>query len=223
MKYLAYDRTSTQKQHLDRGINEIMVFCQNNNIELFKNKVYTDKMTGKHFNRPNYEVVREILEPGDALIITEVDRLGRDKNEIMKQLSYYKENNIRVMILEIPTTLVDISEKDGELAHLIIGTINNVLTDVFASLAQEEMIKKKKRQREGIEAKKKRGEWEDYGRPRRMEYEKFRKEYRRVKDGKIRPFQLMKELGLTRSTFYRYKKQYDNENGIAQEERQKEE
>ena len=50
-KFVAYHRTSTKDQHLDRGINEITEYCKSNNIKLYKNKVYTDQKTGKNFIR----------------------------------------------------------------------------------------------------------------------------------------------------------------------------
>ena len=101
-----YHRTSTKEQHLDRGIQEITKFCENNNLPL--EKIYTDQQTGKNFNRPRYQVLKEdILRTGDTLIITELDRLGRNKQDTLKELQYYRDKQIRVMILEIPTTLQD--------------------------------------------------------------------------------------------------------------------
>ena len=42
MKYIAYHRTSTLEQHLERGIAEITQFCSDNSIQLYKGKVYCD-------------------------------------------------------------------------------------------------------------------------------------------------------------------------------------
>ena len=104
MKRYGYHRTSTREQHLDRGIKEITVYCEQNGLEL--EKIFTDQQTGKNFNRPRYQVLKEdVLRAGDELIITEVDRLGRNKQERLKELQYYRDNGIRVKILELPTTL----------------------------------------------------------------------------------------------------------------------
>ena len=46
-KYVAYHRTSTKDQHLDRGIAEIMKYCKDNEIPLYKNKVYTVNVNEK--------------------------------------------------------------------------------------------------------------------------------------------------------------------------------
>lgn len=201
-----YHRTSTQDQHLDRGIKEITDYCKANHIEL--SKIYTDQQTGKNFNRPRYQVLKEdILRAGDTLIVTELDRLGRNKKSTMKELQYYRDNNIRVMILELPTTCQDFSKLDNEMAKMLMETINNMLIELYAAMAESELNKKEKRQAEGIEAKKARGEWEDYGRPRALELDTFKTEYQRVISGELKPFQLMKELGLTKATYYRYVKQ----------------
>lgn len=71
-------------------------------------------------------------------------------------------------------------------------------------MAQAEIEKKEKRQREGIDAMKARGEWDNYGRPSVISDEDFAKEYQSVLDGKMRPFELMKKLKMTKSTYYRH-------------------
>ena len=203
MKRYGYHRTSTKEQHLDRGVAEITAYCEDNNLSL--EKIYTDQRTGKNFNRPRYTILKEdVLREGDELIITEVDRLGRNKADTLKELQYFKEVGIRVKILELPTTLMDVSHMDNSMARMVVETINNMLIELYAAMAEAEIEKKEKRQREGIQAKKDRGEWETYGRLRTMSLDDFAKEYEAVKKGKTRPCELMKKLGLTKPTYYRY-------------------
>lgn len=203
MKRYGYHRTSTKEQHLDRGIIEIQNYCSSNNLKL--EKIFTDQQTGKNFNRPRYQVLKEdVLRSGDELIITEVDRLGRNKQETLKELQYYRDNNIRVKILELPTTLMDISKLDNSMAQMLMETVNNMLIELYAAMAQAEIEKKEKRQKEGIQAKKERGEWDDYGRPATMKLEDFAHEYLKVESGELRPFELMRKLGMSKTTFYRY-------------------
>lgn len=72
------------------------------------------------------------------------------------------------------------------------------------------MKKKEKRQREGIDSKKARGEWDNYGRPAVMFLEEFVEHYQKVVSGEIRPFEMMKQLGMSKTTFYRYVKKNKN-------------
>ena len=203
MKRYGYHRTSTREQHLDRGFAEITAYCEQNQLEL--ERIFTDQQTGKNFNRPRYQVLKEdVLRSGDELIITEVDRLGRNKRDTLKELQYFRDHNIRVKILELPTTLMDISKLDNTMAQMLMETVNNMLIELYAAMAQAEIEKKEKRQREGIEAKKARGDWDDYGRPSAIDIEDFKIHYQRVIDGQMRPTELMKQLGISKSTYYRY-------------------
>ena len=135
MAYYGYHRISTKEQHLDRGIIEIKRFCENQKIKL--ESIFTDKITGKNFDRPRYTVlVEDVLRVGDTLIITELDRLGRNKQEILKQLRFLEEKGVRVMVLELPTTLFDLSQMENNLAKMMIETINNMMIELYASMAQ---------------------------------------------------------------------------------------
>ena len=207
MQIYGYHRTSTKEQHLDRGIQEIERYC--NEHEMALTNIFTDQETGKNFNRPRYTVlVEDVLRPGDILIVTELDRLGRNKYDTMQQIQRIKNMGVRLMVLELPTTLMDLSVMDNAMARMMLETINNMMLELYASMAQAELEKKEKRQREGIEAKKLRGEWDDYGRPCVMKQETFDENYKKVISGKMTPKQLRKSLGMTHSTFYRYRKTF---------------
>lgn len=204
--YYAYHRTSTTDQHLDRGIAELEAFCKANNIEL--EKIYTDQQTGKNFNRPRYQVLKEdILRSGDTLIITELDRLGRNKQDTLKELRYFQDKGIRVMILEIPTTTQDLSKLDNSMAKMIMETINNMLIELYATMAQAEIEKKEKRQREGIETKKARGEWEDYGRPKAQKPSNWEEVIAQWQNGEITAVKAMELTDTKKTTFYKLLKQ----------------
>ena len=207
MAVYGYHRTSTEEQNLDRGIKEITDYCKNNGLEL--RKIFTDKETGKNFNRPKYQTLREdILMQGDCLIITELDRLGRNKEATLKELQYFKDTGVRIMILELSTTLQNYSSMENSLADMMLETINNMLIEMYATFAHAEMVKRSKRQAEGIQAMKDRGEWDKYGRPEVIDFKKFSSEYKKVMDGELRPFECMKLLGMKKPTFYTYVKKF---------------
>lgn len=202
MKYIGYHRTSTKEQHLDRGLAEIKAYCEQNNIPL--KKIYTDQQTGKNFDRPRYTVMKEdVLEAGDVLIITELDRLGRSKKDTMREIQHYRDSGIRLMVLELPTTLMDLSKMDNSLQAMMLETINNMMLELYASMAQAEIEKKEKRQREGIKAKKDRGEWEDYGRPSIEKPDNWDIVIAQWKEKEITAVEAMKQLGLKKTSFYK--------------------
>lgn len=205
--FYGYHRTSTTDQHLDRGVKAISDYCAQNGITL--KKMVTDQQTGKNFDRPGYQGLKAYVDPGDVIILSELDRLGRNKQDTLKELQHFKDIGVRVMILEIPTTLVDYSVMGNEMASMIMETINNMLIEMYATFAHAEMQKREKRQKEGIEAMKVRGEWGKYGRPAVIGFEQFRREYQKVMDGQMKPFECMRKLGMTKPTFYRYRNQFN--------------
>ena len=89
--------------------------------ESWQDMVITDQQTGKNFNRPGYQVLKEdVLRSGDGLIISEVDRLGRNKQETLKELQYFRDMNVCVKILELLTTLMDFSKLDNAMAQMLM-------------------------------------------------------------------------------------------------------
>lgn len=202
-----YHRCSTKDQHLDRGEAELKnyfeTFCPSE-----KYKIFTDKVTGKKFDRTHYNILKELVEEGDIVVFTEMDRVGRNKQGILKELQYYKEMGVFTRVLEIPTTLINFNEMDNALARMMMETINNLLIEMYATFAHAEMEKKEKRQREGIEQMKLRGEWEKYGRPQLVTERQFKLAYKNVASGEITAVECMKQLGVCKTTFYNMRKKY---------------
>lgn len=212
--YYGYNRVSTREQHVDRGNKSIEDFCTIHGYPL--KKIYVDKQTGKDFDRINYKYLKyEVLREdcGDVLIIPEYDRLGR-ADHTKKELEYFKEKNIRVIFLDIPTTQMDFSTIDDSMARMIMTMINDMLISFYDCMARTELERRKKRQEEGIAAKKARGDWDDYGRPRIISKDEFATHYSRVVSGDIKSCQLQKELNMSTTTYFRYVKEYKNSHGM---------
>lgn len=166
-------------------------------------------MSGKNFDRPRYTVLKEdVLRSGDTLILYELDRLARNKKAIIEELKYYEDQDIRVMFLDIPTSTIDLPEESDSMNKLITDTINKIIIEIYAMQAESELQRKVKRQREGIEAKKARGEWDDYGRHRTMATAEFAKYYKKVEDGEIGSLELMRQLKMKKSTYFKYVNEY---------------
>ena len=201
-----YNRVSTKEQNLERGRKNIEDYCNKHNLNLVK--VYEDKQSGKNFNRPRYIVLKEdILRAGDILIIPEFDRLGR-ADETKKELEYFKSKNIRVIFLDIPTTQIDLDSMQDNMAKIIFDCINDMLISFYDLMAKYEYERREKRQKEGMQALKARGEWDKYGRPRVMSKEEFAIHYQQVLDGEITTMDLQRKLKIQRDTYFRYIREY---------------
>ena len=155
MATYGYHRISTRDQHLDRGIHEIQIFCKEHDLEL--ENIFTDQQTGKNFNRPRYTVlVEDVLREGDILLVTELDRLGRNKRDTMEQIRKLQSRDVRLMVLELPTTLMDLSKMDNSIERLMMETINNMMLELYASISESEIQKKEKRHLQVCQGKEKR-------------------------------------------------------------------
>lgn len=192
-----YARVSTSEQNLDRQ------------IETFKDmgadirEIITDKASGKNLERPGYQALKSaILRRGDTLVIKSLDRLSRNKADIKTELEFFKSNGIRLKVLDLPTTLIELPQEQS----WIFDMINNILIEVLSSIAEQERLTIRQRQREGIEAAKRKGkhlgrtaidypaEWETY--------------YAKWCNGDITAKEFMCRLGLKRTTFYKLVKKY---------------
>lgn len=139
-KYL-YIRVSTKEQ------NESRQLVLKEKYGLRTSDVFIDKKTGKNFNRPEYQKLKAELQKGDTLILMSLDRLGRNKEQALEELRELKQKGVRLIVDDLPTTQVE-DEKN----QLIIEMINNILIEVYTTLAEEELRRTKIRQRQGIEA-----------------------------------------------------------------------
>ena len=197
-RILGYARVSSREQNLDRQIQELRKYVDAEHI-------LTDKESGKNLNRPSYQALKGALglRNGDTLVITSLDRLSKNKADIKQELQWFKEQNIRLKILDLPTSLIEVPE--GQ--KWILDMIQNILIEVMASIAEQERLTIRKRQREGIEAARKKGK--HLGRPRCQIPEEMEEVYTLWKSGKITAKKAMVLLHMSSSTFYRKIKEYE--------------
>ena len=199
-KIYGYARVSTKDQNLDRQLIALREFG------IDDRDIIQEKASGKSLNREAYQTLRnQLLREGDTLVIVALDRLSRNKLHIKQELEYYRGRNIRVMVLDMPTTLCQVNE--GQ--EWIIEMINAILVEVLASLAEQERVKTLTRQAEGIEAAKLQGK--HLGRPKMKIPEGWDNIYMLWKSGEITAVEAMKRSGLKKSTFYKLAK-LTNEN-----------
>jgi DNA invertase Pin-like site-specific DNA recombinase len=136
-----YGRVSSADQNLARQLESAR---QYKNI----NEVFTDKQSGKNFDRKGYLEMKEVLNPGDEVVVHSLDRLGRNKEMIKEELAWFKANGIVVRILDVQTTLIEFPA--GQ--EWIMDMVNNILIEVLGSFAEQERENIRKRQAEGIAA-----------------------------------------------------------------------
>lgn len=205
----AYCRVSTTDQNMERQLVAIKQYATDINDK----NIFTDEKTGKNFDREHYKELKVILEhiskvssASDTieLIVEELDRLGRNADGIKKELMWFKEHNIIVRILEIPTTLMEVDKSN----RWVMEMVTNLLIEVYAQLAQAELEKRAKRQAEGIAIAKEKGLYTGR-KPIAINESLLETVYTKWKSGDITAVQAQKELNLKPNTFYRRVKEYE--------------
>ena len=175
-----YARVSSKEQNLDR---QLAAFAS---LGASEREIITDKQSGKDLDRPGYMALKTaMLRSGDTLVIKSLDRLSRSKADIKNELQYFKENNIRVKVLDLPTTLMELPE--GQ--EWVFEMVNNERRTI------------KQRQAEGIAAAKAKGK--KLGRPPVTYPENWKEVYSLWKAGTITAKTAMEQTGLKRNSFYK--------------------
>ena len=196
-----YARISTKDQKLDRQIDALRQYVPD------ERNIICEVKSGKDFSRPQYIALKEsMLREGDTLFIEDLDRLGRNKREIKRELEELRQMGVIVKILNVPTTLEDFS-KFGPLQKGIFDMVNNILIEVLGTMAEQELTIKKQRQHEGIAAAKARGK--HLGRPVISYPQNWLDIYTRWKQHKITAKTAMETMNLKRTTFYSLVKKHE--------------
>ena len=195
-----YARVSTEEQNLDRQILALREYVKEENI-------IVDKASGKNFQRPGYQALKGVmgLRKGDTLYIMSLDRLSRNKNDIKEELQWFKNNNINLRILELPTSMIELPNEQQWIGEMV----TNILIEVMSSMAERERMEIRRRQKQGIEAAKLKGK--HFGRPRIKMPDNFDEIYALWKKEEITAKEAMEILNIKSNTFYRFVKKYENE------------
>ena len=165
-----YIRVSSTDQNEDRqrlALSEMGVPAEN---------LFTDKQSGKDFNRPQYKRLVRKLRPGDLLYVLSIDRLGR-------------------------SCVIDMPLLDTRYGKDLIGTfIADLTLQILSFVAENERTNIRQRQRQGIAAAKARGV--RFGRPPRPLPENFHQVHRDWRGKKLTLREAARACGMPPSTFY---------------------
>ena len=193
-KVFGYVRVSSRDQNLDRQIDSLKKYVPN------ARDIFSDKLSGKNFDRPGYQSLKYTLRTGDTLYIHSLDRLGRNKADVKDELQELTQRGVIVRILDVPTSLIDYTQF-GPLQKSIMEMVNNILIEVLATMAESERVRIKERQKEGIAAAHARDV--KFGRPQKVLPDEFMVDYKEWKAGNLTAVSLMKKYNISKTCFYK--------------------
>lgn len=187
-----YARVSTKEQNEARQVNALRDFG------IADRDIYIDKVSGKSFNRPEYQRLLNVIRKGDLVVVLSLDRLGRNYTEVQEQWRYIvNELGADIKVLDMP--LLDTRADEDNIDSRFISDLT---LQILAYVAQKERENIKARQAQGIANAK--AQRKALGRP-KAEYpdnwaEVFDLWYTKKE---ITAKEAMERTGLKRNTFYK--------------------
>lgn len=201
-KTFAYIRVSAKDQNPDRQLHEMMQLGVNDR------DIFIDKESGKDFDRPQYQALKQCLRQGDLLYIKSMDRFGRNSKEIKKEWENITlDIKADIKVLDMP--LLDTTQHKDTLGTFV----SDLVLQVLSFVAERERENIKQRQKEGISLAKTKGK--HLGRP-QFNYNTLSNEqklildmnYSKWKCKELTAVQFRRMLELKKNTFYKIVKEY---------------
>lgn len=174
---LGYIRVSSLDQNTDRQLEGVQV-----------HKVFTDKVSGKDVNRPQLQALLDFAREGDTVVVHSLDRLARNLDDLRQLVTSLTRRSIRVEFVKESLTFTG---EDSAMSKLLLS--------VMGAFAEFERQLLKERQREGIEAAKRKGVYK--GRKKALTPAEVEQLRARVQAGEKKAA-LARELGVSRETLY---------------------
>ncbi len=183
---VGYIRVSTEEQNTAR--QEILM------EQLGVEKVFIEKCSGKNANRPELMAMMNFVREGDTVVVSEISRFARNTKDLLTLIDSLTDKGVH---FESQKEKIDTTTPTGKFMITVFGAVSQLERDYILA-----------RQKEGIDAKKARGEYK--GRqPIEVDKSKFEQEYKLWKSGQITATTAMTHLGLKPNTFYRRVKEYE--------------
>lgn len=191
-----YARVSTAQQKIDRQVDAIVDYG------VPEHRIFIDYQSGKDFNRPAYRKLIRVLRKGDILIIKSIDRLGRNYTEIIEQFRIITQDiGCGIHVIDMPML-----NTSGDHMDLMNRFVSDLILQVLSFVSENEREQTLKRQREGIEAAKRRRKVK-IGRPKKRMPFDFWAIYFMWKTGEFKTNDLWRYChetwGMSNRTFYR--------------------
>lgn len=209
-----YVRISTNKesQKTDRQKVTLERYAADNNFKF--DAIVEERVSGtvKAENRPIYKDLKtKTLREGDILVITDLDRLGRDADDTIAECKDLKAKGIKLIALDIPY----MNEWDNTIDDSMYNMTIDIVITLKAHMAEQEREKTVERINQGLAAARAKGK--KLGRPKAELSKEFIREYEKFLNGdygEMTKTGFAKYLGIGRSTLYKYINMYEKERGL---------
>ncbi|WP_249663019.1 MULTISPECIES: recombinase family protein [Lactobacillaceae] len=190
MAKIGYARVSSKEQHLDRQLAALKDV----------DKLFTDKLSGANTNRPELQKMLAYIREGDIVMVTELDRLGRNNHDLTKIMNSIQNKGATLDVLNLPS-MTGIA--DPNLRQLM----TNLIIELYKYQAESERKRIIERQQQGIALAKRQGKYHG----RKPQYAKddprLQHAFKLYRAG-MSDIDVSRNTGIKRTTFIRYRVKY---------------
>ena len=190
MAKIGYARVSSKEQHLNRQLAALKDV----------DKLFTDKLSGANTDRPELQKMLAYIREGDIVLVTELDRLGRNNQDLTKIMNTIQNKGATLDVLNLPS-MTGIG--DPNLRQLM----TNLIIELYKYQAESERKRIIERQQQGIALAKQQGKYHG----RKPQYSKddprLLHAFKLYQNG-MSDMDVARNTGIKRTTFIRYRKKY---------------
>ena len=191
MAKIGYARVSSKEQHLDRQLAALKGV----------DKLFTDKLSGANTNRPELQKMLAYIREGDIVLVTELDRLGRNNQDLTKIMNTIQNKGATLDVLNLPS-MTGIA--DQNLRQLM----TNLIIELYKYQAESERKRIIERQQQGIALAKQQGKY--HGRKPQYTQDDPRLLHAfKLYEAGMSDVDVARNTGIKRTTFIRYRKKFN--------------
>ena len=191
MAKIGYARVSSKEQHLDRQLAALKDV----------DKLFADKLSGANTNRPELQKMLAYIREGDIVLVTELDRLGRNNQDLTKIMNTIQNKGATLDVLNLPS-MTGIA--DPNLRQLM----TNLIIELYKYQAESERKRIIERQQQGIALAKRQGKY--HGRkPQYVKDDPRLQHAFKLYQAGMSDVDVARNTGIKRTTFIRYRKKFN--------------
>jgi DNA invertase Pin-like site-specific DNA recombinase len=158
----AYLRASSEDQDADRAREQLKAFAADRGLRIAA--YYVENESGAKLARPELFRLLADSQPGDILLVEQVDRLSRLTAEDWEHLkAELVARRVRVVALDLPTSWMMATQTIDEFTGRMFEAVNGMLLDMLAAVARKDYDDRRRRQAQGQAKAKAEGRYK--GRP----------------------------------------------------------
>ena len=190
MAKIGYARVSSKEQHLDRQLAALKGV----------DKLFTDKLSGANTNRPELQKMLAYIREGDIVLVTELDRLGRNNHDLTKIMNSIQNKGATLDVLNLPS-MTGIA--DPNLRQLM----TNLIIELYKYQAESERKRIIERQQQGIALAKQQGKYHGRKPQYTQDDSRLQHAFKLYRAG-MSDIDVSRNTGIKRTTFIRYRVKY---------------